>query len=264
MVDGQHEEQTRLLEEMVRQRTQEIERVLGRRGQTERVAAIGKLAAGVAHEINNPTGVLMMKLKFLLSIAAAEGLSERAVATLNVAVEQTERIDGIVESLLDFSRPAEGTPRRLDVNHVIHGALHLVADRSADAEPACAWHPGDDLPVVEADPNELEQVFVHLISNAVDAAGPDGRIVVGSSFADGVVTVSVADDGPGIPDDFRERIFDPFFTTKKGGEGTGLGLAIASGIVQKLGGTITVSSRRQEGTTMTVCLPASTEPGVDR
>jgi two-component system NtrC family sensor kinase len=103
-----------------------------------------------------------------------------------------------------------------------------------------------DLPAVEVDPNEIEQVLINLIDNAVD----------------GEVTLFVADDGPGIPDDFRE-LFDPFFTTKKAGEGTGLGLAISYGIGQKFGGTIVVDSVRQEGTTMTVRLPAA-PTGSDR
>ena len=247
---------TEELEETVRQRTFDLERAQAQLVQTEKMAAMGKLAAGVAHEINNPAGVLLMKLKFLLSIAHAEGLSDRAVSTLKVAVEQTERIERIVESLLNFSRPADGAARRIDINDVARSALRLARSGPGDG-PTLTWKPAEDLPAVEADPNEIEQVLINLIDNAVDATGPQGHIVVGTGAADGEVTVFVADDGPGIPDDFRERIFDPFFTTKKVGEGTGLGLAISYGIVQKFGGTIVVDSVRQEGTTMTVRLPAA-------
>lgn len=103
--------------------------------------------------------------------------------------------------------------------------------------------------------------MINLIDNAVHAAGPDGHVDLGSGIDsnDGSVTLYVADDGPGIPDDFRERIFDPFFTTKQVGEGTGLGLAISYGILQKSGGTIVVESVRQQGTRMTVRLPAASE-----
>ncbi len=224
--------------------------------QAERMTAMAKLAAGVAHEINNPAGVLMMKLKFLLSIADAEGLSERAVSTLNVAVEQTERIEGIVESLLGFSRPAEVTPRRCDVNQICAAALQPVQRRLQPWGPSLLWQPGPDLLLVEADANELERMLIHLVDNAICAAGPEGRVTVTTGTIDADVTLAVADNGPGIPDDFRERIFDPFFTTRPAGEGTGLGLAITYGIVQKFGGCIDVATVRQQGTTMTVRLPA--------
>jgi PAS domain S-box-containing protein len=250
---------TEELEEVILQRTRELKRAQAQLVQTEKMAAMGKLAAGVAHEINNPAGVLLMKLKFLLSIAAPEGLSDRAVSTLQVAVEQTERIERIVESLLDFSRPAEGTVRWMDINDVAQSALQLIQSQPPGDGPRITWEPGSDLPAVDVDPNELQQVIVNLIDNAKDAAGRQGNVTVGTGTEGDEVTLHVADDGPGIPDDFRDRIFDPFFTTKQVGEGTGLGLAISYGIVQKFGGTIDVASVRRQGTRMTVRLPAATE-----
>ena len=250
------------LEETVRLRTLELERAQAQLVQTEKMAAMGKLAAGVAHEINNPAGVLLMKLEFLLSIATPEGLSERAVSTLSVAVEQTERIERIVESLLDFSRPAEGTARRININDVASSAFRIAQSRPPGEGPAFSWHPEEVLPDVEADHNELEQVIINLLDNAVDAAGQQGHGVVGTGIDTGIsagfVTLYVAADGPGITDDFRERIFDPFFTTKQVGDGTGLGLSISYGIVHKFGGTIVVDSVRHKGTIMTERLPAAT------
>jgi len=158
-LEASQQRYTAQLEETVRQRTLELERAQAQLVQTEKMAAMGKLAAGVAHEINNPAGVLLMKLKFLLSIATPEGLSERAVSTLSVAVEQTERIERIVESLLDFSRPAEGTARRININDVASSAFRLAQSRPPGEGPAFSWHPQEGLPAIEADPNELEQVF---------------------------------------------------------------------------------------------------------
>jgi PAS domain S-box-containing protein len=125
---------TEQLERTVEERTRELERAQARLLQTEKMTAMGKLAAGVAHEINNPAGVLLMKLKFLLSIAEEEGLSERAASTLLVAVEQTERIESIVESLLSFSRPSEGAPRRLQLNDIVDRAVSLASSATARSE----------------------------------------------------------------------------------------------------------------------------------
>ena len=162
--------------------------------QTEKMAAMCKLAAGVAHEINNPAGVLLMKLKFLLSIADPEGLSARAVSTLKVAVEQTERIERIVESPLDFSRPADGAARRVDINDVVSSALQLARSRPAGG-PTLTWEPGVDLPAVDVDPNEIEQVLINLIDNASTPRGLRGGSSSGTGAAAGEVTVFVADDG---------------------------------------------------------------------
>jgi two-component system, NtrC family, sensor kinase len=241
----------------VRRRTRASERAQAQLVQAEKMVAMGKLAAGVAHEINNPAGVLLMKLKFLLSIAGPEGLSERAVSTLTVAVEQTERIERIIERLLDFSRPTEGTLRRVDVNQIVSLALQRAQEGRQGPRPELVWQPGADLPAVEADPNELEQVLIHLVDNAVHAAGSEGHVTIRTGTTEDEVMLQVADDGPGIPDDFRDRIFDPFFSTRPSGEGTGLGLAVSSGIVQKFGGSIEVDTTRRKGTTMTVRLPAA-------
>ena len=248
---------TKTLEDTVAERTRELERAQAHLVQTEKMAAMGKLAAGVAHEINNPAGVLLMKLKFLLSIAAEEGLSPRAESTLRIAVEQTERIESIVESLLSFSRPAPGTARRLELAGVIGDALALARGRAATITSDIA----DDLPEVEADPNEIVQILINLIDNAVDAIAESGHVWVRahaeSTDSGRWAVLSVEDDGCGIAADFRDLIFDPFFTTKQVGEGTGLGLAITYGIVQKQGGSIQVDSERHRGTTVTVRLPAA-------
>jgi len=214
--------------------------------QVAKIAAMSKLAAGVAHEINNPCGVLLMKLKFLLSIAEQEHLSARAIATLEVAIQQTERIETIVESLVHFSRPLQGMPGPVDVNEAIQAAITQL---QLPATVTVRQNLADPLPVVVADPAQMQQVFAHIMDNAVDAMPDGGHLMILSRR-------EVDDTGPGIPVDFVDRIFDPFFTTKAVGSGTGLGLAVSHGIIQRAGGRIDVESERGKGTRVRVIVPA--------
>ncbi len=256
---------TENLEDTVKERTRALALAQAQLIQSEKMAAMGKLAAGVAHEVNNPAGVLLMKLNFLLSIAEEESLSSRAVSTLQVAVEQTARINQIVENLLSFSRPSSGIPQTIDVNEVVGVAQSLsvraMSANGLDFKTELCPRPL----LVKADPNELEQVLINLINNAVDAMPEGGTLSLSTeATTDGpaeyggvteMVTIKVTDTGNGIPDDFKDLIFDPFFTTKQVGKGTGLGLSVSYGIVEKLGGRIEVETVRHRGTTMTVRLP---------
>ncbi|MBT3341932.1 MAG: hypothetical protein HN712_07675 [Gemmatimonadetes bacterium] len=229
----------------------------GREDQAAKMAAMSKLAAGVAHEINNPCGVLLMKLKFLLSIADEEQLSSRAISTLGVAVEQTERIQTIVDSLVRFSRPTQSMPRPVDVNEAIDGAL---ARTDLPASVSLNRTLSEGLPQVVADPEQLQQVIVEVLSNAVDAMPNGGTLTVTSQLlptAPGELAIQIRDTGGGIPADFIDRIFDPFFTTKAVGKGTGLGLAVSYGAMQRFGGRIEVTSERGVGTLAQIFLPAT-------
>ncbi|MBT4097843.1 MAG: hypothetical protein HOM68_07345 [Gemmatimonadetes bacterium] len=224
--------------------------------QVAKMAAMSKLAAGVAHEINNPCGVLLMKLKFLLSIAEEERLSSRAIATLDVAIQQTERIETIVESLVHFSRPLQGMPGPVDVNEAIRAAITQL---QLPATVTVRQNLADPLPVVVADPAQIQQVFTHIMDNAVDAMPDGGHLTILSRRevdADQVV-IEIDDTGSGIPVDFVDRVFDPFFTTKAVGSGTGLGLTISYGIIQRAGGRVEVESERGKGTRVRVIVPAS-------
>ncbi len=246
---------TEQLVEMVRERTRELEQAQVQLIQSEKLAAMGKLAAGVAHEVNNPAGTLLMKLNFLLSIADREKLSLRAVSTLNVAVEQVERIARIVRSLLSFSRQAEGKPAPTEINRAVENALTLSEPTFSSQKINLCVHLEKDLPRVVVDPTELEQVALNLLNNAVDAMPGGGRLSITSSKEDSWVCLRVEDTGMGIPEADLHRVFDPFFTTKQVGEGTGLGLSVSYGIVEKMGGRIDVESVQGRGTIFTVRLP---------
>ena len=215
---------TERLEGLVQERTRELEKAQKQLVQSEKLAAMGKLAAGVAHEINNPAGVLLMKLKFLLSTAVEEKLSGKAVSSLNIAVEQTERIAQIVDNLLSFSRPSEGLRVRIDLNRVLEAVLtlsgHSISTRGIELNLSLE----SDLPLITTDPTELEQVMINLINNAVDAMPEGGRLTV-KTFVDFVpertVGLQVKDTGVGILPQHLHSIFDPFFTTKQVGDGAG-------------------------------------------
>jgi PAS domain S-box-containing protein len=250
---------TERLEDMVDERTRELKVTQAQLIHSEKMASLGNLAAGVAHEINNPTGVLLMKLKFLLSIADSEQLSQKTISSLEVAVQQIDRIARITESLLSFSRQDQGTPVEIDLNKTIETAVILseLAFSSQKIEVSVSLDP--DLPKVLADPTDLEQVVINLLSNAVDAMPEGGRLAV-ATRADGSagsrVVFTVTDTGNGIPEEHMGRIFDPFFTTKEVGKGTGLGLSVSFGVIEKLGGHIAVESDREVGTSFTIRLPA--------
>ena len=255
---------TERLEDMVDERTRELKVTQAQLIHSEKMASLGNLAAGVAHEINNPTGVLLMKLKFLLSIADSERLSRKTVSSLDVAVQQIDRIARITESLLSFSRQDQGTPVEIDLNKTIETALILseLALSSQKIELSVSLDP--DLPKVLADPTDLEQVVINLLSNAVDAMPGGGRLEVATlsdSSAGSQVVFTVIDSGNGIPEEHMSRIFDPFFTTKEVGKGTGLGLSVSFGIIEKLGGHIGVESNSGAGTSFTILLPIDEEAG---
>jgi two-component system NtrC family sensor kinase len=253
------------------------ERLLDGQGlliRAEKLASVGRLAAGVAHEVGNPLAAVGNYVEVL----RRRGADPDLVAAIE---RETARIDSIVRSLLDYARPRGAQRDPLDVAALVDGAVALLDAQGAlrgvgvsvDAEPG--------LPVVSGDRSGLEQVFVNLLLNALDATRAGGRISVrtvatrlGEGLAGGTsgaaapryladvpdgspaVAVVIEDDGPGVPEDLRERVFDPFFTTKEPGRGTGLGLAIVQRIVHDHGGRIDVGAGSLGGAAFTVTLPA--------
>lgn len=222
--------------------------------QQERLASLGLLAAGVAHEINTPlTGVS----------SYAQMLRERLDhddprrAMLDKIEAQTHRASEITRSLLDLSRPERSVLQELDLNETIRELLQLfgpqVKGRATRLELALA----DELPRIRGHRVRLQQVLLNLLINAREAVGDEGTIEVATTECDGAVQIEIADDGPGIPAADLPRIFDPFFTTKTRGKGTGLGLSICYGIVREHDGEIFVDSREGDGTRFRIVLPAA-------
>jgi two-component system NtrC family sensor kinase len=226
--------------------------------ESERLALIGQLAAGVAHEINNPLTGIVTYSQLLLEKNPGEGSTR---SSLQKIVTQANRCRKIVRGLLDFSRQSKPDERPCNVNTVLQECIALVANQALFQNIEIVRHLGEALPLVPMDPSQMQQVFMNLILNAAEATPADGRLTLTTRVdASGrFVEFEFADTGCGIQSADLERIFDPFFTTKGERRGTGLGLAISYGIVKEHRGTIAVESTVGKGTTFVVRLPLSLE-----
>lgn len=227
--------------------------------QSAKLASIGELAGGMAHEINNPiTGILALA-SHMAEGSNAGALNARARRNLEIIVRQTERVAGLVRGLLTFSRQTQLHFEPLRVGKVLETALDLVRYRLSDGAVRVAVDIERGMAPVTADSSRLTEVFVNLLNNALDAVPSGGLLTVRAhSVVAGGVHVEVQDTGDGIAPELLARIFDPFFTTKAPGRGTGLGLSISHGIIKDHGGEIWAQSSPGAGTTMTVVLPAET------
>ena len=245
------------LEEKVRDRTAELVDVQARMAQSEKLASIGRLAAGVAHGINNPLGGILS-----LTMLALEDLGpdHPLRGDLDLIVKQTLRCREIVKGLLDFSRQSETRAARTEVNPVIDNTLALLERQAIFHNIRTERHLADGLPPVFIDPGQLQEVVINLMLNAVDAMEENGELTVETSLNRGAgeVVIRISDTGKGIPPDAMPFIFEPFFTTKKVGQGTGLGLAIVHGVVTRAGGKVEVASV-PGATTFTIKLPVGRE-----
>jgi two-component system NtrC family sensor kinase len=246
------------LEERVKERTRQLETARDQLVQSEKLAGLGQLAAGVAHEVNNPTGIILSRAGYLLSVADEEGLDPDVIDDLQVIEHQARRIASIVGDLLQFGRPTSSGRASVVLGEVLELTASVLRHTAERAGLTLAVEVIDRAPVL-ADRDRLEQVAFNLLKNAIDATPRGGRV---TARADGGRLV-VEDTGEGIDEDDLPRIFDPFFTTKEVGKGSGLGLAITYGIVSEHGGTITASSQKGEGTTMVVKLPLAAPPAGD-
>jgi two-component system NtrC family sensor kinase len=251
------------LAEVDRKQTMMSDKVI----ETGRLASIGELAAGIAHEINNPVAIMVEEAGWIEDLLAdSAGASGDAAAEITRAVKQIrtqgERCKAITHKLLSFARKTDPTVRPLDVNRLVEEVVGLMGQKTRYANVRIEQLLSPGLPAVYASPSELQQVLLNLVNNAVDAIGHEGGTVTVSTGLDddGMVALRVVDTGEGIPEANLERIFDPFFTTKPVGQGTGLGLSICYGIIDKLGGRITLESEVGLGTTSSVYLPAG-RPG---
>lgn len=221
----------------------------------EKLAAIGQLSAGVAHELNTPLGSVLGYARLLLK---DNSLSVTQRAWTEIIAEQVKKSSTIIQGLLRFARQSDPGQRYLeecDINDIIEQTMPLLATEitKRQIELATDLQP---LPKVVADPRELEQVVLNLTMNAMQAIGFKGHVIIRTEQRASRILIQIKDSGPGIPKHLLSRIFDPFYTTKPLGEGTGLGLSICSGIISDLSGTIDVSSVEGEGTTFVISLPA--------
>lgn len=233
--------------------------------QTEKLAALGTLAAGLAHELNNPIGIICSRIELALIEHEGADVPEGLREDLHVLHRNAQRVASIAQRLLSFARSAPGEPGPVDVNEVVEETLLLVERDLAKRGIAVRRVLAPGLPPVRGDANALQQVVLNLLTNARDAMAGGGEVTVETAaVADppGAVRLAVRDSGPGMPPDVAARVFDPFFTTKP--HGTGLGLSISHSIVRDHRGTIDVESQPGRGTTFVLTFPGATEGDVSR
>lgn len=232
--------------------------------QSEKMASLGKLSAGVAHQLNNPLGGIMLYTKLMLE---EYELQDNAREDLYRILNDAQRCREIVKELLAFARQTRQHMQPLNINKAIDQALLPIENQSLFQNIAFKKKMSTFLPLVMADTQQLGHVFMNIIINAAQAMEGQGTITIATreSAARDRVIIEIADTGPGIPPEVLEHIFEPFFTTKQEGQGTGLGLSVVYGIVENHGGTISARSIPGRGTTFTIELPIThaTERGAE-
>lgn len=225
---------------------------------TDKLASIGRLAAGVGHEINNPLAIIQQKtglIEDLLLISEDFGHKTTIGECLKGINQSIERCKAITHRLLGFARRADVFREKFHINDVVRDVLQFLDNAMLYNRIKADLRLQDSLPLMTSDRMQLQQIFLNIINNAIDAIGKDGTISILSHMVAGEIRVVIQDNGPGIPDDILPHIFEPFYTTKETGKGTGLGLSITYGILKKLGGDITVRSNLGQGTAFTITLP---------
>ncbi len=218
----------------------------------ERLASVGRLASGVAHEVNNPLNGIR---SCLWAIRKDPDDRAQTAEYLTLIEEGISRIEEIVQKLLGFARKQSKQTSSVGLNDEARTVLALLSYRLEKAGVTVELDLAPDLPAVTGDPGLLQEVLMNLVLNAFDAVGEGGRVAIRTSAGSGTVVVVVEDDGCGIAAEDLPRVFDPFFTTKEPGKGTGLGLSVALGIAEAHGGTLAVASRPGQGARFTLTLP---------
>ncbi len=229
--------------------------------EAEKLASLGRIAAGVAHEINNPLAIVNEKaglMQDILEMSEDFPNKEKFLNLISGIVGSVNRCRAITHNLLGFSRKMDVIVEPIDLNESIKEVIGFLEKEASVKNVNIQTDFADGIPKVDSDKGQLEQVFLNIIKNAIDAVKEGGLIVISTSMKDeDTARVSIRDNGPGIPKDKMKQIFEPFFTTKGREKGTGLGLFVSYGIMKKLGGSIIVESEVGKGTTFIVEVPVT-------
>jgi len=233
--------------------------------QSHKLASLGELSSGIAHEINNPLAIIGEEAGWLQDILKRDSLKDmRELDEFRDSLQQIRtqslRCREITHKMLDFARKKEPLIQRVDVNRLIEDMARLVEREAVNNNISIIREYAGELPLVHTDAPLLRQVVLNLFNNAAHAIGKDGSITITTRIkGDGHIDIAVSDTGCGIPKEHLGQIFDPFFTTKPPGKGTGLGLSICHGIITRLGGAISVETEMGKGTCFTIHLPLKYE-----
>lgn len=252
-----------LLAASIRKADETREAILTKTEHTEKLASIGRLAAGVAHEINNPLAIINEKtglMKDLLQISGEFAYREKFFTLIDAMQNAVNRSRSITHRLLGFTRRMEAKLEPVQINSVISDVLGFLGKEATYQNIEIEQRLDPDLPSIMSDQGQLQQILLNIINNAIDAVGKGGRILIVSTRIDPrKIRVEIEDNGPGIPTDIQKHIFEPFFTTKLGNDkhGTGLGLSITYALVKKLGGEISLNSKPGIGSTFSIVLPVN-------
>jgi two-component system NtrC family sensor kinase len=233
--------------------------------QSQKLAAIGELSAGIAHEINNPLAIIRQEAEWMQLLLKKLGGGEgqelvELQGSIHQILQQVDRCTEIIRNLLDFARKRDPVIQAVEVNRIIESMTMLVEKEASHKNITIVRHYDENLPVIYSDAPQLRQIILNFLTNATQAIGQDGEIAITTrlSGAD-AVDIVISDTGCGIPEANLSKIFDPFFTTKPPGQGTGLGLSICHGLILRLGGRVKVASQVGRGTEFTITLPRSRE-----
>jgi two-component system NtrC family sensor kinase len=230
--------------------------------QSSKMAALGKMAAGVAHEVNNPLAVIREKAGWMRDLLEEEDVrSSPNFQEFEDAVEKieqhVERAGNVVHRMLGFARRMEPVCNDIQLNEILRQTATFLDNEMRFRNIELVWDLDRNLPTVQSDAAQIQQVILNLVDNAIDAIDRNGRITISTGFDAGndTVRIGIRDNGPGMDKDVQRQVFDPFFTTKKVGDGTGLGLSISYTIISKLGGSMRFDSEIGQGTEFTIILP---------
>jgi len=251
---------TKALEEEIRKKTSEIMKSHDQLINAEKLASLGRMAAGVAHELNSPLTGIVTFSHLMLKRMPPE--NKQDIEDLEVIIEQAERCSKIIKGLLGFSRKTSAEKVFVNINTLTENTISMVRNQAKFHNIKFALNFDNSLPQIPIDPNQLQQVFINLLINAADAMNERGQVTVATRTSLDTasrrkfVEIEFTDTGPGIPEEHLGKVFEPFFTTKPVGKGTGLGLAVSYGIIKKHGGNIFVRSELGRGASFFVRLPA--------
>jgi len=258
----EEEELTRRLEHMVQDRTRQLKETHEKLLHQDKMSSLGKLSASVVHEINNPIAGILNLIMLMKRIVSEDGVKQKEIDQfkhyLDLMENETRRTSRIVSNLLAFARQSKMAPKRLSVNQLIEKTLFLNSNLLKIDGVKVATKLDPNLPDLLGSEDQLQQVFMNLMSNAAEAMeSSGGRLTIATKhlLSEDKLQINFKDSGPGIPEDDIPKLFEPFFTTKKKGKGVGLGLSVAYGIIQKHDGSIYVKSEMGQGTTFQVKLP---------